>query len=97
MNKLLVALCVVLSGFATYGNASVNVVVSEETFDHLLREFTAADPYVVVVVDEQFRSQPRYILHHNGFYFTFRKSGIKTFTVPGIILVPATAVIDPMQ
>lgn len=96
MNKLLVALCIILSGVAVSSSASVHVVVSEDVFDEIVERHAISDPHVTVVIDEYNPSTRRYITYHDGFYYTFRKPGArKAFANPKVKVVPAVGVTEP--
>jgi len=96
MNKLLVALCIVLSGVAVFSNAKIRVSVNEDIFNSIIAKHIVTDPYVVVIeissTSPQSGGYIHYLTSQDGFYFITSTSGKKkTFANPKIWVVPATS------
>lgn len=90
MNKLLVALCIVLSGVAVFSNAKMRVAVNEDVFNGIIAKHIVTDPYVVVIEAPQQGGAVYYVTSQDGFNYIY--SGKKrTFANPKIWVVPAQA------
>jgi len=91
MNKLLVALCIVLSGIAAYSNAKTRVIVNEDVFNRIIAKHIITDPYVAVIEAPQGGGVVYYITSQDGFDYVL-SSKKREFANPKIWVVPAIGI-----